>query len=554
MNQKNIKADFAHLQKLFILPNSEDKFLEFGNSMLNMLHNYFTEKGGIHSSISLSELEKLFSNIDIPTKPELLKDIFAEIQSKIISHSVKVSSPYYIGHMTTAVPYFTILLDMIISALNQNQVKIETAKASTYVERELISWIHRLIYNYPESFYKKNIQNHSIALGNVTVDGTLANLTGLLVARNKLFQADKNFGGIDNEGILEAYKYYKCSKAVIFISQRGHYSFDKIARILGIGASNIIKIPVDSSNKIDLNELKKECKKINDYNLIHDEKIKILAIVGIAGTTETGNIDNLIELRKIADNNNAHFHVDAAWGGPILFVERYKHMFKGIETADSVTFDCHKLFYASLSLGMVLFKNKDDLNHLKHTTSYILRPDSRDQGRFTVEGSRSFSCLKPWTILKIFGSEGFQMLFENAYHITAYFRNIIETHSNFELLNNPELFIINYRFIPMETKQMLDKYTYNSANDSRDKILKINSVINELNVQLHRELRDADNSFVSRTVLESTKYRPQTIAVLRAVTVNPLTTPGILNEIIDEQNKLGLELYNTNFNKLLKKL
>ena len=255
--QSKIPTDLEHLRKLFIMPDSPDRFMQFGYELLDLIHSFFKEKGGIHSEISLPQLACLFNAIDIPKEPKLLKDILAEVKQKVIKHSVKVGNPYYIGHMTSAIPYFMILLEMIIAALNQNQVKIETAKASTFVEREFISWIHRLIFCKSASFYKRNIQNHRIALGNVTLDGTLANLTAMLVARNKAFPADERFPGIRKAGVAETFRYYAIHKAVFIVSQRGHYSIDKVARITGIGDNNVIKIPVDSNNKIDINALKK---------------------------------------------------------------------------------------------------------------------------------------------------------------------------------------------------------------------------------------------------------------------------------------------------------
>ena len=160
---KETKADIEHLRKLFIMPNSADKFVEFGHELLEMIHDFFQEKGGIHSSISLPELSRIFNQTSLPEKPQLIKDVLKEIKEKIIKHSVKVGSPYYIGHMISAIPYFMILLEMIIAALNQNQVKIETAKASSFVERELIAWLHKLVFKRRERFYKKNIQNPKVA-------------------------------------------------------------------------------------------------------------------------------------------------------------------------------------------------------------------------------------------------------------------------------------------------------------------------------------------------------------------------------------------------------
>ncbi len=545
-----VKADLEHLRKLFIMPDSPDKFLEFGHELLGLIYHFFKEKGGIHSSISLPSLSKIFSNIEIPKSPHLLKDVLGEIKNNVIAHSVKVGNPYYIGHMTSAIPYFMILLEMIIASLNQNQVKIETAKASSFVEREIIAWIHRLIFNRSQRFYNKNIQNHKIALGNVTLDGTIANLTAMLIARNKAFPPQGRFPGIRKAGVHEALRHYNCRRAVVLVSKRGHYSIDKVSRIIGLGEDNVIKVPVDTHNKIDLEKLRKICKNIDEANQNENEKIKIISLIGIAGTTETGNIDNLMELRKIADEHETSFHVDAAWGGAVLLVDQFKHLLKGIELADSVTFDAHKLLYSPLSMGMVLFRNEKALSNMAHAANYIIRADSVDQGRFTVEGSRPFSCLKPWATFKILGAEGFRLLFEHAFKLTATINKLVDKHINFESLSYPELFIYNYRFVPKAVQESLDSLMReietvkpHKKPGLQKKVKQINKILNDLNIELHRRLRMEDNSFVSRTMLESTRYFPQRIVVLRTVTINPLTTTDILHEIIEEQDKLGMQIY-----------
>lgn len=563
-NQKkeiDVVADLDHLRKLFIMPDSPDKFLQFGNELLDLIHNFFKEKGGIHSAISLPELAKLFSNIDIPQKPHLWTDILQELKNNIIAHSVKVGSPYYIGHMTSAIPYFMILLEMIIAALNQNQVKIETAKASTFLEREFISWIHRLVFTRSERFYKKNIQNPRIALGNVTVDGTISNLTALMVARNKAFPAEGRFPGIRKAGLYDAFNHYNCKKAVILVSKRGHYSIDKIARIIGLGEDSVIKVPVDSRNKIDIGELRRVCNEINESNRNSAQKTKIISLIGIAGTTETGNVDDLYSLKEVADEQDTFFHVDAAWGGSLLMVGKYRHLFKGIECADSVSFDAHKLLYSPLSMGVVIFRRETDSNYLKHTSNYIIRRDSVDQGRFSIEGSRPFSCLKPWVTIKMFGTEGFKVLFDHAFDLTFVLRGLVEGHDNFEQMNYPELFIFNYRFVPRQVREKLDMLMRekNHINEKKRsvaavRIKRINHVLNQLNIELHRAIRQEDNSFVSRTILESTRYEPQKIVVLRALTINPLTTSEVLREIIDEQNRLGTKIYTNEFAKQLENL
>jgi putative pyridoxal-dependent aspartate 1-decarboxylase len=566
VEKRVIKTDMNQLKKLFIMPNSPDKFLEFGTELLDLIHNFFQEKGGIHSEISLPELEKLFSNINIPKKPQLLIEVLAEIKKKVIAHSVKVGNPYYIGHMTSAVPYFMILLEMIIAALNQNQVKIESAKASSFVEREFIGWMHRLVFNRNTGFYKTHVQNWEVSLGNVTTDGTMANLAALLVARNKAFRPDGRFPGIRVTGLHEAFLHYGYRKGVILVSNRGHYSIEKVARIIGLGNESVIKVRVNNQNKIDINELEKICKQIGEHNLAGKDKIKILSIIGIAGTTETGNIDNLKEIQRIAQANDAHFHVDAAWGGSVLIIDSFRYLFNGIQDADSVTVDAHKLLFSPVSMGMVLFKRETDLDYLKHFSNYIIRQDSVDLGRFTIEGSRPFSALKPWATLKIFGTDGFRLLFEHAFELTSVLRGLVEMHCNFESMNQPELFIFTYRFVPKEVKDTIDVLMIKISgidpeglerqrlNKHCEKLRQINIVVNDLNIELHKELREDDNTFVSRTLIDVPAYFYQELVVLRAITINPLTTPEILKEIIELQNTLGKKIYKSQFENRIEKL
>ncbi|MBW1913840.1 MAG: aminotransferase class V-fold PLP-dependent enzyme [Deltaproteobacteria bacterium] len=545
---KRVVSNLEYLKKLFIMPDSPDKFVEFGHELLEIIHDFFQEKGGIHSSISLPELSKIFDQITIPDSPLLIKDVLSEIKSKVIKHSVKVYNPYYIGHMTSAIPYFMILLEMIIAALNQNQVKIETAKASSFVEKELITWLHHLIFRRKDIFYENHTQDPRVALGSVTSGGTLANLTALLVAREKAFPPRGGFQGVRTNGMAEALNHYGYKRGVIIVSSRGHYSIRKAVNLLGIGDANVISIPVDDHNHIDINKVRRKVKILQEDEEI---KTKIITIVGIAGTTETGNVDNLEALGEIARNANTHFHVDACWGGPALLADDYRHLFKGIELANSVSIDTHKLFFCPMSMGLILFRNEKDLNLIKHASQYIIRKNSVDIGRFTIEGSRPFASLKPWASLKIIGRQGYGLLFREARESTDYMRSILDHCGNFETLNIPELFILNYRFIPETVRDQLAIWKKDiSSSEDKDikkiaakKTKKSNNLINGLNIKLHRALRMDDTTFVSRTTLESTRYRPQNIVVLRAVLINPLTNREILNEIVETQNRIGLSIW-----------
>ena len=104
-------------------------------------------------------------------------------------------------------------------------------------------------------------------------------------------------------------------------------------------------------------------------------------------------------------------------------------------------------------MGMALFRDEKDLLNLIHTSNYIIRRDSVDSGRFTIEGSRPFSSLKPWATFKILGASGVKLLFEHAFDLAANYRGLVERHCNFEPMNQPELFIFNYRFVPKKIQR-----------------------------------------------------------------------------------------------------
>ena len=542
--EKTIESTPEYMRKLFIMPDSSDRFVEFGVHLLDLIHDFFKERGGIHSSISMEDLADIFNTIEMPKYPHLIKDVLDEIKRNIIRHSVKVANPYYIGHMTSAVPYFMILLEMIAVSLNQNQVKIESAKASSFVEREFLCWIHQLIYNSSPDFYKKQIQNPKIALGNVTSDGTIANLTGLTLAMAKAFPPDHlGFKGFRAEGLVRSLEHYGYRQAVFLVSRRGHYSISKAGTLLGVGSDHVIRIPVRPCiNKIDIDKLRTVIRKIRREDQRVGKPTKFVALIGIAGTTETGNIDDLDALADIALEIGAHFHVDAAWGGGALMMEGAREMMRGIERADSVTMDGHKLLFVPNSVGICVFKNVEDSKFLYHTSNYIIRKGSVDQGRFTIEGSRPFATLKPWASIKIFGRTGYKLLFDHARDLQNTFYKLIKNDPLFEMMNEPELFILIYRFIPEELRFMLDRLMKDPKKNEKS-ITAINDVINTLNIDLHKTIRDHDMSFVSRTSIESTKYAPRKINVLRAITINPNTEKKMLKQILNEHKRMGIRLW-----------
>jgi len=530
-SKKSLVADWPALTRTFIRPENEaarSTLIKYMEQILFGLHDFLKTHVGFTQAVSLKDLADRFTDSLIRPNPEKkLADVITDLIEDIAPHAVNVASPYFIGHMTSAIPFFMVHLKTIVAALNQNVVKIETSKVVSVVEKQVLAKIHRLIYRNSDAFYTEHIQSTRTTLGCFTENGTLSNLTALWVARNTRFSPKNGFDGVEKEGLKAAYEAYGIQRSVVLVSKRGHYSFKKSGGLLGIGNRNIVTVDVDAKNRIDLLALENTIRTLKK----RPQKTAVLALVGIAGTTETGSVDPLLTLGGICAENSIHFHVDAAWGGPTLMSEKYRHLLAGIERADSVTIDGHKQFYMPMSCGMVYFKDPTIMDSIRYHSNYVNRPTSVDLGIKSPSGSREANSLILDSALKIMGSRGYALLIDHGIETARKFAEEIEKRSNFQLVTPPELNILTYRFCPIDLQKQL-------AGSDAAQTLHINEKLNDINRRLQRLQREAGNSFVSRTTLTSATRPGQGMVVLRAVIMNPMTTIEILREILDEQEEI----------------
>jgi glutamate decarboxylase len=528
-------ADREALMRIFIRPESDAArltLLKYMDQILFGLHEFLTRHVGVTQEISLKELSKRFTASTIGRHPEKkLADVITDLIEDIAPHAVNVASPYFVGHMTSALPFFMVHLKTIIAALNQNVIKLETSKVVSVIEKQVLAKIHRLIYRQNDAFYQEHVQNPQTLLGCFIEDGTLANITALWVARNSLLAARDRFEGIEKEGLLAAFHAHGIERLVVLVSRLGHYSLKKAGGVLGIGNQNVIAVEVDAQNRMDLNCLRQKIAEIDDGC----GKTRILAVVGIAGTTETGSIDPLAEIAAICAEHCIHFHVDAAWGGPTLMSEKYRYLLAGIEHADSVTIDGHKQFYMPMTCGMVYFKDPRMLDAIEYHAGYVNRPGSVDLGRKSLSGSREASSLILDSTLKIMGSQGYALLIEHGIETARQFAEEIQGRPFFEMITPPELNILTYRLFP---PAMRAAGGFRPEQGKSGEMLGINYQLNAITRKVQQLQREAGKSFVSRTTLRVHQYPGQDIVVFRCVIMNPMTTIEVLREILNEQEAI----------------
>ena len=315
----------------------------------------------------------------LPMSGEPLERVIAELEEKLLPYCTQVNHPGYFGLITPPPTPVGILGDLLASALNQNVGAYSIGPSSVAMERRTVRWLCDLV-GYGET-----------AGGNLTSGGTMANFIGLKLAR------DHTSGErAQHEGITGRWAAYT--------SEERHVSVDKAADAVGIGREHLRIVPTDDQFRIRLDALE---------SAIADDRrqgIRPMCIIGMGGSTNTGVVDSLTDLRRIADREGMWLHVDAAYGGGMLLSRQHAGALPDLAVADSVTLDPHKWFFAPLDAGAILVKDENQL-----TRSFGMQPayltdrlDVRNERyNYYVHGfeqSRRFRSLKVWMAFKRYGA------------------------------------------------------------------------------------------------------------------------------------------------------
>lgn len=517
-DENRAEVNQESLDRIFTIPESSGATLARIEQAISSNIDGFLREHIVAEEKPMPEIEAEFSSIKIIEQPFYVQAYTDFILKHLVAQSVHTSSPGFIGHMSSALPYFMLPLSKIITALNQNMVKVETSKAFTPMERQVLGMLHALIFERDESFYQQWLHSPDHALGAFCSGGTVANITALWVARNRCLDERT----ISKRGLHSAMQEAGIKGLAVLVSERGHYSLLKAIDLLGLGRDNLITIETDEQNKVNVQAMREKSVELMEQGY------RIMSLVGIAGTTETGNVDPLEEIAELSKELKCHFHVDGAWGGPTLFSEKYKFLVKGIELADSVTIDAHKQFYVPMGAGMVLFKDPESLQSIELHAEYIIRRGSRDLGQQSLEGSRPGMALLVHAGLNIIGRKGYEMLIDQGIEKAKHFAQMVEEHDNFELLIHPELNIMGYRYAPKWIQECLQKTDQDSVN-------LINEKLDLINKNIQKAQREQGKTFVSRTRIGMAKYDGAELIYFRVILANPLTRKKDLIAVLEHQ-------------------
>lgn len=379
-------------------------------------------------------------HFEIPTEPSSDNEISSRLQ-ELFDFSMNPANPKYIGHMDSIPTLWSIIGDYIASAINNNQLSLEMSPVLTQLEYSITKQFATL-FGFPNS-----------AGGVMLSGGSLSNLQALIVARNEKFKSNGNISTLHKE-------------PVIFTSEHSHSSIQKIGMIMGIGSNNVVKIKADENSKLDICHL--------EYQIKEQKKLgKVpFAIVATAGTTVTGNIDPIDEINTIAKKNDLWLHVDAIYGGAVIFSEKHKCLMNGIENADSISFNPQKWLYVAKTCSMVLFKDfQNMIENFRISAPYMKeQEDFINLGEINIQGTKYAEIVKLWLSLLGLGKRGVQELIDFSFEMTKKFVEAISKRDYLKLVSKPELNLICFRGEP--------NYIQNAEFDEWNKSLQ-NHLVNE---------------------------------------------------------------------------
>jgi aromatic-L-amino-acid decarboxylase len=379
----------------------------------------------VTSTATPQELEKIFDE-PFPEQGITTEAILERFTRDVITDAMQVPSPRYYGQFNPTPLPIGVWADALASALNQNAGAWRNGPTSAMIEARVLRWLCELIGYGPKSF------------GVLASGGTEANLIALKCARDRAQQTAILHGLRSAPGDLTVYASEQC-----------HFSIERSVDILGLGRNSLRKIPTDEKFHISTDALQKQ------IDADRSAGCTPCCVIGIAGATSTGVIDPLPELAAIAKEENCWYHVDAAYGGTLAFSQTHRGKLRGIELADSVTFDPHKWMFVPFACGAVLVRDGGRILR----DSFDITPEylNEDRGGADVEfdffrygqmGTRRFSSLKLWMALKFMGRQGYAAVIERQIELTNYLASRLDELTGFKRVGETETAVCCFRFLP----------------------------------------------------------------------------------------------------------
>ena len=451
-------------------------------------------------------LEKYINNI--PEKGCSIEDLITVVD-ELLQESVNFSSPMFMGFPDSGNSIAGVMGGIVEASCQQNLINSDfCARSATFIEICTVRWLRELIG------YKNCLKPESVLnLGGVaTTGGTCSNMYGLLMARKNAYP------DFFKTGLPKGAK-----PRILIASDVTHYSISGAVGLLGFGTDSILKVPTKNFcyDLIALEKTIQDCIK-------NGENIVCLVInAGDSRTLSIDKIDDIITMVKTLIPN-CWVHVDGCHGGQLLFSNKYRNRINGIEKADSISLDPHKVFNLPYTLSYFIFKDPDQLDGFWTSSSLIMR-DPWALGQLTPNiGSKSWSAIKFYLLVKHLGKDNLSKIIDNRIDLATKFRRFIKQSQKFYLLTHSSD-INSVPFIYIGSKSNLSKGS---------------SFINELNSKIYDEMLKSGEYYLHGFPIKDDcnlfgHGMDKSYFVLRYMCGNPFTEDHHIMKVIDALEEVG---------------
>jgi L-2,4-diaminobutyrate decarboxylase len=405
---------------------------------------------------------------------------------RIMAGSTALYHPRCMAHQVPPPLPGAALAELVSAILNNGMAVYEMGPTAVPVELAVVDWMCQKL-GYAQG-----------AGGVLTSGGSLGNLTALLAMR----QAAAGFD-VWGQGA------HAGPPLAVITSSDAHYSVARTLRIMGWGDDGVISVPVDDKHRLTGWAVETALRQVRDR--------KVIGIIAAAGSTATGAFDPLDELAEVAKRRNLWLHVDAAHGGGVALSLGHRHKLAGIERADSIVWDAHKLMMMPALVTAVLFKRGGHVyDAFAQQASYLFASHAREEtwwdlGQRTLECTKRMMAIEVWTALRVHGEQFFNDVVDRLIVLAAELAAKVDAAQDFELALEPELNIVCYRHRPRN--------------------LAPSAALDAHNRQLRQRVVEDGRFYIVGTQLPGGYF-------LRSTIMNPLIEPTDFAELLDHLREL----------------
>ncbi len=481
--QDEWKKHFIHTGEM-----GSNEFASVMNHTTTAMKSVFEQVTAPYSGMDPKALEAAIHDVDLDNGNAPLKTVIDDAAELVAKNAIFTQHPDCIAHLHTPPLMPAIAAEAMIAALNQSMDSWDQASSATYVEQKVVNWLCDK-YELGEK-----------ADGIFTSGGTQSNQMGLMLARDWI--ADKlSAHSIQKLGLPEY-----ADKLRIVCSKKSHFTVQKSASWMGLGEKAVMTVDANADGTMDVTKLDEVLNQAKAEGLIP------FAIVGTAGTTDHGAIDDLDFIADMAARHDMWMHVDGAYGGALILSSQ-KARLKGCERAHSISVDFHKLFYQTISCGALLVNDKSNFKFLLHHADYLNRehdelPNLVDK---SIATTKRFDALKVFMTMQSVGPKALGDMYDHLLEQTLEVAGMIRDNKHFELLAEPSLSTVLFR----------------ATHESAD--------LDELNKTLRLEALTRGIAVLGETIVDDK-------TALKFTILNPCLTTADFESLLSKINTLAAEL------------